>query len=215
MFVGHLSVALLAKKVEPRLPLSALVAAAFFIDLIWPMFLLVGLESVKVDPGNTAFTPLDFTHYPWSHSLLMSLAWGTLAGILAYFKFGGRSAFWIVGGLVVSHWLLDLITHRPDLPLWPFGPIVGLGLWNSVMGTIFLEGALYACAVALYTKFTQPRDGVGRWSFWALIIFVGTIWILQPWSPPPPNSQSVAFVSLAIWLLPLWVHWIERHRIHR
>jgi len=215
MFVGHLSVAFLAKKFEPRLPLSALVASAFCLDLIWPFLLLIGLESVKVDPGNTAFTALDFAHYPWSHSLLISLAWGVLAGFLAVLNFGGRRAFWIVCGVVVSHWLLDFITHRPDLPLWPFGPKVGLGLWHSVTGTAFVEGSLFAWAVVMYTQSTQPLDGVGRWSFWALIFFVGIIWISQPWSPPPPNPQSVAFVSLAMWMLPLWTHWIERHRFIR
>ena len=109
MFAGHLSVALLAKKVEPRLPLSALVAATFCLDLIWPILLLTGLESVKVDPGNTAFTALDFAHYPWSHSLLTSLGWGAMAGILEALKFGGRRAFWIVSLVVVSHWMLDFL----------------------------------------------------------------------------------------------------------
>ncbi len=84
MFVGHFAVALGAKRAAPRIPLGLLVAAAIALDLIWPLLLLAGVETVRIDPGNTAFTPLAFDHYPWSHSLVMALVWGGLTAAIAF-----------------------------------------------------------------------------------------------------------------------------------
>jgi membrane-bound metal-dependent hydrolase YbcI (DUF457 family) len=212
MFAGHLAVAFGAKAAEPKIPLSGLVAASFGVDLIWPLFVLAGVEIVRVAPGITAFTPLDFEHYPWSHSLVMTVAWGAIAGALAFvFLKSVRSAV-VIGAVVVSHWLLDLVTHRPDLPISFGGPKVGLGLWNSIPGTLILEGGLFVVAVALYVRSAKPRDAVGRWALWGLVALTGAIWVTQPWSPPPPSSTAVASVALAVWLFPFWALWIERHR---
>jgi membrane-bound metal-dependent hydrolase YbcI (DUF457 family) len=212
MFIGHLAVALAARRAAPCVPLGLLVGATFGLDLIWPLFLIAGLEAVRIDPGNTAFTPLDFEHYPWSHSLVMAGAWAALAAGLAANRFGSRAAGALVGGVVVSHWLLDLVTHRPDLPVWPGGPRVGLGLWNSVPATLAVEGALFVPAIEWYRRACPPRDAIGRWAFWALVAFTGAIWISGPWSPPPPSARAVAVVALAGWLFPLWAAWIDRHR---
>ena len=212
MFVGHLAVALAAKKVEPRVPLWGLVAASFGIDLLWPVLLLAGIEVVQVEPGNTAFTPLAFESYPWSHSLGMSLLWGAIAGTAAFLALRHVRSGWIVAAVVVSHWALDFITHRPDLPLWPGGLHVGLGLWNSILGTMIVEGGMFAAAIALYLWCTRPIDQVGRWAFWGLVALTGLIWGSQPWSPPAPSSKAVAVVSLSMWILPFWAAWIERHR---
>jgi membrane-bound metal-dependent hydrolase YbcI (DUF457 family) len=213
MFVGHMAVALGARKIEPRAPLAALVAAAFGLDLLWPAFVLAGLEVVKVDPGNTAFTPLDFASYPWSHSLLMSLIWGAGAGALAARAYRSGHAGFVVAALVVSHWVLDVVTHRPDLPIWPDGPRVGLGLWNSIPATLAIEGAMFAVAIALYVRAAPARDGVGRWAFAALMLFIGVVWASGPWSAPPPSPMAIGAVGLAVAALMVpWVIWIERHR---
>jgi hypothetical protein len=116
--------------------IAAFVAAVFGADLLWPVFLLLGLEAVRIDPGNTAFTPLDFVSYPWSHSLLMDVIWGALAGSIAMWTLGNARAGVLVGLAVVSHWVLDFASHRPDMPVWPGGPLVGLGLWHSVAATL-------------------------------------------------------------------------------
>src|SRR5438046_8512683 len=129
MFVGHLAVALAAKTRAPRTSLGVFVAAAIGLDLLWPFFLLVGIEHVHVDPGNTKFTPLAFDSYPWSHSLLMAIVWG-LAGafIIRVRARNDVRTQVLVFLLVVSHWVLDFVSHRPDLPLWPGqSPRVGLG----------------------------------------------------------------------------------------
>jgi len=215
MFVGHLAVALGAKRLEPRIPLSAFVAAAFALDLVWPVLVLVGVEVVRVDPGNTQFTSLAFESYPWSHSLVMAGVWGCIAGALILVWKKSTSGAWLIAGTVVSHWLLDAITHRPDLPVWPAGPLVGLGLWNSIPGTLIVEGGLFSLAVLAYVRWTRSRDRLGTWALWLLVFLTSVIWVSQPWSPPPPNAVAVATVALAMWIFPFWADWIERHRTVR
>jgi membrane-bound metal-dependent hydrolase YbcI (DUF457 family) len=212
MFVGHLAVALGAKRAAPGVPLGTLVAATFGLDLLWPLFLLAGIERVRVDPGNTDMTPLAFEHYPWSHSLAMALVWGAAFGALVARRQGTAAAGMLVGIVVISHWFLDFVTHRPDLPLWPGGPLVGLGLWHSVPGTLFVEGTLFIVAIGLYRRAFRPRTPAGRWSFWSLVGLTGVIWLSGPWAPPPPGPTAVALVGLAVWLFPVWATWIERHR---
>ncbi len=212
MFVGHLAVALGAKKVEPDVPLGATVAAAFGLDLIWPILLLLGVETVRVNPGDTAFTSLAFDSYPWSHSLLTVVGWSGLVGFLGRRVFGSWRAGMVLGGLVLSHWVLDFVTHRPDLPLWPGGPLVGLGLWNSIPGTILVEASLLVGGLWLYHRATSPRDRTGTGALVALVVLTGVIWVTQPWAPLPESATAVAAGALILWLLPPWALWIERHR---
>lgn len=213
MFVGHLAVALAAKRASPRTSLGALVAAAFGLDLIWPILLLTGLERVRIAPGITAFAPLDFEHYPWSHSLSMAVIWGVAAGRLAVIPVKRVGTGLVIGLVVISHWVLDFVTHRPDLPLWPGGPEVGLGVWHSIAGTLMVEGALCAAAIAVYVRGTHPRGAAGKWALWTLIGFTTAIWISGPWSAPPPSERAIAYVALAMWLFPVWAIWIDRNRV--
>ena len=212
MFVGHLAVAMGAKSAEPRLPLGAAVAAAFGLDLLWPVLLLSGAESVQVHKGDTAFTNLAFVSYPWSHSLLTVVGWSGLTAAITHRVFKSWRVGVILGLLVFSHWVLDYITHRPDLPLWPGGPVAGLGLWNSIPATIIVEGGLFALGLWLYAAASSARDHTGRWAFVALVALAGALWISQPWSPPPPSATAVALGSFVLWLLPPWARWIEAHR---
>lgn len=213
MFAGHLSVALAAKVAEPKASLGALVAASYGIDLLWPILLLTGTESVSIEPGATAFTPLSFDAYPWSHSLAMVFLWGALAWGLARALGRVSRVGLVIGAVVVSHWVLDFVTHRPDLPLWPGGPLVGLGLWNSLPGTFLVEGALFAGAVILYARRFPPRDGLGRAGLAALVALVALIWASGPFSPPPPNEMAIAIVGLGLSIVPFWAWRIERHRV--
>jgi hypothetical protein len=213
VFVGHLAVALGAKTVEPRAPLGAYVAAAFGLDLLWPLFLLAGIETVRIAPGATAFTPLEFVSYPWSHSLLMALVWAGVATLVAASSPRTRGAAVAVGIVVLSHWILDWITHLPDLPLWPGGPKSGVGLWTSIPATVTVEGLLFAVAIWFYARSAPARDNVGRWAFWLLIAIVTAIWISGPFSPPPPSVTAIIVVTLLLApILPAWAEWIERHR---
>jgi hypothetical protein len=212
VFVGHLAVALTATRIEPRAPFGALVGAAFGLDLLWPPLLLLGVEQVRIDPGNTAFTPLAFVHYPWSHSLSMAVIWAVFAGRVSIAVLKHVNAGLLIGLVVLSHWALDFVTHRPDLPLWPGGPVAGLGLWNSVAATILVEGGLFIAAVILYERSTRPRRPAGRWAWWGLVAFTAAIWISGPWAPPPPSATAVAVVGLLMLLFVPWAVWIDRTR---
>jgi hypothetical protein len=212
VFVGHLAVALAARPAARRAPLAGLVAGAFALDLIWPVLLLAGVERVRVVPGYTVFTPLMFEHYPWSHSLSMALVWAIVIGRIAALLLRSVRAGVAIGIAVASHWVLDFVTHVPDLPLWPGGPRFGLGLWNSIPATLLVEGAVFAVSIAVYLRATRARNARGTWAFWSLVAVTGAIWVSGPWSPPPPDAGAIAVVALAMWLFPLWAMWIERNR---
>jgi LexA-binding, inner membrane-associated putative hydrolase len=183
------------------------------LDLLWPIFLLLNLEVVRPAPGITKFTPLDFVRYPWTHSLLCVVGWAVLFGGI-YFAVTryGRGAF-IVGLLVVSHWALDWLTHRPDLPLYPGGPKVGLGLWNSVGGTLALELLLFIAGAVVYLRNTRAKDKVGEWALWAFLGFLIFIYLISSFSPTVPQPKQIAWASLTMWLFVPWAYWIERHRV--
>ncbi len=212
MFLGHYAVAFGAKRAAPRASLGILVLAAEWLDEIWPIFLLLGWERVRIVPGLMAASPMDFEHYPISHSLLTVLGWGALLG-LAYYgvRRYGRGA-WLVALAVVSHWVLDLVVHRPDLPLWPGGPKVGFGLWNSVPATVAVELALLALGVTLYLRATRARDRIGSWGAWAMVAILLAIYVASSFGPPPTDVRSLAVASLTLWIFVPWGWWVDRHR---
>ena len=114
MFVGHIGVAMAAKRAAPRTSLATLVAAALWIDLVWPALVLAGVERVRIDPGNTAFTPLDFERYPFTHGGVAVLLWSAAFGAAYLLRSGYRRGALVAGALVASHWVLDAVVHRPD-----------------------------------------------------------------------------------------------------
>lgn len=213
MFIGHFALGLAAKRVSPATSLATLFAAAQLIDLAWPLMLLAGLERVRIDPGNTAFTPLDFESYPWSHSLLMVAAWALVFGVVVRWRTDDARAAWVTGALVLSHWLLDFLTHRPDLPLAPgASPRLGLGLWESVPGTLAVELALFAAGVWIYVSATRPRSRRGTIALASLVGFLTVVYLGNVFGSPPPTPGAVAVVTLAMWLFLPWAAWIERNR---
>lgn len=212
MFIGHHAASFAAKRWAPRVSLGTLFGATMLLDLVWPVLLLAGIEHVRVAPGITAFTPLDFNDYPITHSLLSVVGWSLLAGLVYWLvRKSWRDAV-VVGVAVLSHWVLDFITHRPDLPLWPGGPVVGLGLWSSVPGTIVVEVGLFVFGLWLYLRATTPRDRTGSVALWALVVFVGIVYVANITSPPPPNARVIGYAGLAAWLFVPWGWWIDRHR---
>jgi hypothetical protein len=216
MIIGHYAVAMAAKKWAPRTSLGTLIAAAAFLDLLWPVLLLLGVEEVVIAPGVTAFTPLDFTSYPWSHSLLMSAAYGVLfaSGYFALTGYG-RGAMAVLL-LVPSHWLLDFVVHRPDLPLVPWGGTrYGLGLWNSVGATLSVELSLFGFGLALYLWATRARDTVGAWGLAGFLLLVFALYAGAVFGPPPPSVSAIAWTDMGQWLFIALATWIDRHRASR
>lgn len=213
MFLGHYAVAAAAKKAAPKTSLGTLVLATQLIDLVWPVLVLAGVERVRIDPGNTAFTPLDFESYPITHSLLAVLAWGVAFGaVYLLVRRYPRGAI-VAGALVVSHWVLDALTHRPDLPLAPgSGTLIGLGLWDSVPLTLAFELPLFVGGVWLYMRVTKPADGTGRWAFWGFVGLLGLIYLANVIGPPPPSEEAIGWAGLLLWLFVPWAYWIDRHR---
>jgi membrane-bound metal-dependent hydrolase YbcI (DUF457 family) len=212
MFIGHIAVGLGSKSLAPKTSLGVLVAAPMFVDLVWPLLLLTGLEKVQVEPGNTAFTPLNFVSYPYTHSLAGSLICSVLFAAVYWLVSRYRRGTVVVFFGVLSHWVLDWITHRPDLPLYPGGTKVGLGLWDSIAGTLAVETALFAAGVLLYVKTTRPLDRVGRYGFAGFLALLVVLYLGNSLGPPPPGAEAVAWASLALWLLPVWCGWFDRHR---
>ena len=214
MFLAHFAAGLAAKKLTPYTSLGTLLLSAQLLDLIWPTLVLNDIEQVRVAPGITSVTPLDFVSYPWSHSLLMAGVWAALlAGLYLLLRRYPRGAV-VVLGLVVSHWVLDLVSHRPDLPLIPWGgPRVGLGLWHSVPATVAAEGLMFVLGLYLYKTNTEPVDRIGTWAFTAFAVALAAIYAASLLGPPPPDARTVALVGHAQWLLVGWGYWLDRHRV--
>ena len=214
MFIGHYALGLGSKRLAPDVSLGALFLACQFADLLWPTLVMTGVESFTIRPGTTAVTPLDFQYYPYSHSLLALLVWGTALALIYRAVSGSalRGAV-VLGALVVSHWFLDVIVHRPDLPLAPGSTLrLGLGLWNSIPATLAVEFGLYAAGVWLYCKATAARDRIGSVGFWALVAFLALVEVANVFGPPPPSVGAVAVSAQAMWLLVAWGYWVDKHR---
>ena len=214
MFIGHFAVAFAAKRVAPTVSLGTWFVACELVDLIWPVFLLLGIEAVRISPGITAFTPLDFTSYPWTHSLVMCAVWAL--GMAAVYWALRRDfvAAAIVGIVVLSHWFLDALVHRPDLPLAPGSDVkVGMGVWHSVPWTLTLEGAMFAGAVWFYAAGSQPRDRIGQYGLAGIVALLVVAYVSAAFGPLPPSIGAIAWAGILGGLLTAALgYWVDRHR---
>lgn len=204
-----------AKPVAPRLGLGTLILAAQWDDGIWPLFLLLGIEQVRIVPGITAASPLDFVSYPFSHSLVADLVWATLIGGFYAWRTRDRQGAGWIAALVLSHWVIDALSHRPDVPLWPEGPVVGAGLWNHFAATVIVELAALAIGALMFARATLARDRLGTLLLWSLVGFLALLYLASAFGPPPPSATALAVTSLAGWLFVAWGYWIDRHRAPR
>lgn len=217
MFIGHYALGTAARgawNARPGHPsLGTCFLAVEWLDLVWPVMLLTGIERVRIVPAENPFLHLGFVHYPYTHSLLAAAVWAALFAAVYRWRTGnGRAALWLGGG-VLSHWLLDLIVHVPDLPLYPGSKVrLGLGLWHSITGTLLVEGGLFVLGAAIYVRRTRAQDAIGRWALWALLAFLVLAYAGSLLGPPPPSVEAVAGSALLLWLLVPWAYWIDRHR---
>jgi membrane-bound metal-dependent hydrolase YbcI (DUF457 family) len=213
VFIGHYALGFAAKRWAPRTSLGTLFVAPTLADLLWPIFLLLGWEHAHVVPGPNPFLTLWLDDYPISHSLFTLIVWGVLFGYLYQRRSGDKRAGVVIALLVVSHWVLDFVTHRPDEPIYPGGPEVGLGLWNSVAGTVIVESVMLIAGVAVYLRTTRARDAIGRWGLWALVLLLAVSYYGSLFSPTPMDTNALAIGGLIfelVFVIVAW--WVDRHR---
>lgn len=214
MFVGHFAVGFAAKRAAPKVSLGTLILAAAFSDVLWILFYSAGIEQVVIQPGIMVANSLNLVYIPFSHSLLMDAVWGGLfAGIYFLMRRDARGA-WILFAAVLSHWILDVATHRPDMPLAPgLDARFGLGLWNSRVATVIVEGGLWFGAVFLYAGATRPSTRLGRYAFWSMIVLLTALWAISLRGDPPPSLSSLAIVnSVFFGIVAAWAYWMNRNR---
>lgn len=217
MFVGHFGLGLAGRAAAPRTSLGTWFLSVQLADLLWPIFLLLGWEHVRIVPANRLL-PLDFYDYPITHSLLGELGWAALFAAV-YLALRRRDpapdrlrAALLLGAGVVSHWLLDLLVHVPDLPIVPGGRLYGLGLWKAPAIEIPLEAMIYVLGIIAYLRATRARDGIGRYGLLLLLLFLPAVWLGSLLGPPPPSVPGLARTMLSLWLVVLWAGWVDRHR---
>ena len=213
MFIGHFAVGFAAKKFNSKPSLGTYFLAAQLLDLLWPTFLLLGIEQAEISHDAANPIPLSFTHYPISHSLLTVIGWGVLfALIYSLTKKNNKSAV-LLGLCVVSHWILDLVVHIPDLPLYPGNSIlVGLGLWKYKLLELLVEFALFTVSIAFYLTSTTAKNKTGLYATWSLIIFLMVIQLMNTFGAAPPDMKAVAWAGQLQWLFIIWAYWSDRNR---
>ncbi|PWE16712.1 hypothetical protein DDZ18_10910 [Marinicauda salina] len=215
MFIGHYGPAFAGPRFVKTVPLWALFLSVQIVDVAWGIFVALGIERVRVEPGFTAMSPFDLYHMPWTHSLLAALAWAVAIGaVYAVFARADRIAGAVVMGLAsFSHWLLDLIVHVPDLPLWPGGPKVGFGLWNNYPAALGLEVVVLLAGFALYLAATRPKTPLGRWTPWGLVALLGLFEGFHLTNPPEGGRVMVGLSTTAVFLILTLAAWgVDRTR---
>jgi len=218
MFAGHYAVSLACKGVEQRLPLWLLFLAVQFVDILWSILILLGIEKVRLVPGITATNPFDLYYMPYTHSLVAAVVWSALV-FLGYRLFiSQRSASrdrpaLFLALAIFSHWILDLLVHRPDLPLYDNTHKLGLGLWNYPMPTFALEAAILFGGMWLYMRSTKGGSSVGKYGMPIFgIVLLLVHWILF-FGPPAPSPDATAVLLLVLYLgFAAVAAWLERKR---
>jgi len=215
MFVGHFAVGLAGKRIAPSVSPGTLVLAAMLADLLWCVFTIAGVEHVEFRQAMGAGNYFHASDIAFSHSLLMDTVWGALFGGAYFLRRRSPRGAWILFAAVVSHWILDWIAHRPDMPLAPGAHMFfGLGLWTSIPATIVVEGGFWLAAVILYARAFRPRGRAGSFVYWTAVVLLTFAWYANISGPPPANEHSAAYQSLIFFSLAVaWGYWINRLRI--
>jgi len=215
VLAGHIAVGFFGKRIAPEISLGTLVLASLAADLIWCLLLIAGVEHIAIQPGRTTQDSLVATNIAISHSLVMDGVWAALLAAGLPFRRSTRAAG-LLFAVVLSHWFLDVVSHRPDMPLAPgLEPRFGLGLWDSVPATLAIEGGFWLLAVVLYARVTKSRNRTGTYSFWAGVIVLTAIWWNNFAGPPPRSDVRTLGISSFIFfsLVVIWAYWMDRLRL--
>ena len=202
MFVGHYGPSYLGKRLAPGVPLWVLFLAVQLLDVLWSIFVLLGIEKLRIVPGITDSNALDLYFMPYTHSLLGALVWSALAGALWLLLRRSRREAVVVAAAVYSHWVLDLIVHRPDLPLFGEGRKVGLGLWNHRWLALLAEALVLVGGLVAYLRGPAARTRVNRYGAIALVLCFLAIQASRVAAPPVPSSdRAVALAARTAYLV--------------
>jgi len=214
VFIGHYAIAFAAKKNVPAVSLGWLFIAVQFLDLLWPTLLLLDVEHVNINYDPSELTPLKFTYYPISHSLLMATIWAILFGIVCYIFTKKRAYGFVLFLCVISHWFLDLLVHYPDLPLYPGNsPKVGLGLWGMPFLENIIEFVMLTAGVILYLSATREKNKAGKYLTWVLVLVLVAAHLANILGPTPTNTKIVAWGAQLMWLFVIIAFWADKNRI--
>jgi hypothetical protein len=216
MFVGHYGPSFAIRAVRPEVPLWVLFVAAQLVDIAWTVLVLGGIEKVRIVPGITAANPLDLYYMPYTHSLVAALLWSVAAAVACRLAFrwkGWGAAVW-VGVAVLSHWVLDWLVHRPDLPLYGDAMKVGLGLWNDVGLSLGLEVLVVVGGLWLYLRRSRATTNVGKYGPVVFVALMLAIQVASLVGPPPPSPSVMAASGLGAYLVFAAIAaWIDRRRV--
>ena len=219
MFVGHLALGLVAKRIEPKISLGAWMLAVLLVDLLCFAFLIAGIEHFDVEPeaARNRFVALNVVRnifFAYSHSLLMNVIWAALFAAAYFLRRRYARGAWLLFAAVLSHWLLDFIAHNPDMRLAPGASgVYGLGLWNSIPATLIIEGGIWLLAIILYVRVAHAQKRAGLYAFWPVIAFITLSWygnIKRGMDPDPVRAGigGLIFFSLVV----AWAYWMNRLR---
>lgn len=218
MFVGHYGPSFTGKAIKNTIPLSVLFVAVQLLDVFWSIFVLLGIEKVRIVPGITKTNPLDLYYMPYTHSLNGALVFSVAAG-LAY-RLLRRADGWpgaaVVSAAVFSHWILDLLVHRQDLPLYDDTAKVGLGLWNFPVLALALELAFLFGGMYLYMRTTEAVTSVGRYGMVVFGLLMACVQGIVFFGPPPSSDRAAAMEALVLYaVFAAAAYWLEKKRVPR
>lgn len=217
MFVGHYGPSFAIKALRPAIPLWLLFIAVQLVDVAWAVLVLLGVEKVRIVPGITASNPLDLYFMPYTHSLVAAILWSVGVALLVRLspRVTIRSAAAWIGVAVFSHWVLDFLVHRPDLPLYDDTMKMGLGLWNYPAVALSLEAVLLFGGMILYLRATEPLNALGRFGLPVFGVVMLAIQTYVFFGPPPASPAAAAATALVTYAAFAAVAgWLARQRTH-
>jgi len=217
MFIGHYGPAIAINALRPAIPLWLLFIAVQLVDVAWALLVLLGVEKVRIVPGITASNPFDLYYMPYTHSLVAAIIWSVAVVVLVMFlpRVATRSAALWIGVAVFSHWVLDLLVHRPDLPLYDDTMKIGLGLWNYPAVALAFEVALLFGGMIMYLRVTKPINAIGRVGLPILGVVMVAIQSYVFFGPPPASPAAAAATALVSYVaFAALAEWLARQRRH-
>jgi hypothetical protein len=213
MFVGHLAAGFVAKRIEPKVSLGTWMLAVMLADLLVFPLLIAGIERFSVEPG-VSVNRMVGRDIAYSHSLLMVAVWAALFAAAYFLRRRYKRGAGLLFLAVLSHWPLDFVSHRPDMPIAPgVQQVYGLGLWNSIPATLVVEGGFWLAAILLYVRATRPKNRVGIYAFWSGVALLTLMWYGNIKTGMDPDPVKAGIGGLIVFSsMVAWAYWMNRLR---